>query len=419
MSFKQFLITELEKKDIKGMYGLITEAVDPQPITTTITFAGGKYLEQSANFSQITSNVNKIKTFIKSVPAGKIVEVVIEAGESQIPNTDNEHGGKPVNPGILSTERYKTISSYLTKTFEEWKKSDATLKKPEKFTKIPPKIGVTNWIGAPFCPKEKVPASDPQGFACTEDTFKPGANVVNWKQGKGSTYKTWFDKYQQQQYVKVTFRVANGSVSNDPTPMVPRVQCLKGMKIELNYDAIVEKSVDGSGVSNVHCCSRGEFAIAANNIRLSRSDKKSINANINNHPDEITEQNPQSDSRRQGQSSTGLKKTTKFPNGEGVCLPPNIKKGTVVDNNFKLEGLDNYRYNTFIIDGVMADKIVKDSNGQPGVLNIAVSAVDSSQHSSAARLLVYSPDGKLYWDSCSGNVCQRKAVYPVPFCSGK
>jgi hypothetical protein len=424
MSFKHFLITEAEKKNIKAMYGLITEAVDPAPITTTVTFAGGRYLQQSANFSQVVENFQKIKDFIKSVPTGKIVEVVIEAGESQIPNTDNENGGTRVNPGILSTKRYDTISTYLTKQFTKWKDADPAFKKPEKFTKIPAKIGATPWmsnnqVSVPFCPKEKIPADDKQGYVCTDDKFVPAPVVLNWQQGKDSVYKAWFDKYQKQQYVKVTFKVGEGSAPNVPTSMVPRVACLKGMKIELNYDAVVEKSVDGGGLSNVHCCSRGEFAITANNIRLSRSDKKSVNANINNHPDEITQQNPQTDGRRQGQSSTGLKKTKKFPNGEGVCLPPNLKKGTVVDTDFKLEGLDNYRYNTFTIDGVMADKIVKDSNGQPGVLNIGVSAVDSSQHSSAARLLIYSPEGKLYWDSCSGNVCQRKPVYQVPYCIGK
>ena len=106
MSFKHFLITESEKKNIKAMYGLITEEVNPAPITTTVTFAGGRYLQQSANFSQVVTNFQKIKDFIKSVPTGKIVEVVIESGESRIPNTDEEKGGVTVGPGYLSQKRY-------------------------------------------------------------------------------------------------------------------------------------------------------------------------------------------------------------------------------------------------------------------------------------------------------------------------
>lgn len=414
MSFKHFLITEAEKKNIKAMYGLITEAVDPAPITTTVTFAGGRYLPQSANFSQVVENFQKIKDFIKAVPTGKIVEVVIEAGESKIPNTDNEKSGVRVEPGYLSQKRYETIYSYLKGQFDKWKQSDAAFKKPEKFTETPPKIGTSKWVGTAFCPSTKVDLTkDPQGFACTSDTFQPGPNILNWKQGKESTYKQWFDAYQQQQFVKVTFRVANAGV---PTSGVPNVGCLSGMKIEFNYDDVVEKSVDGAGVSNVHCCSRGKFTVSANGIPLKRKDGKD-HANINNHPEHKDAQEIQSDTRVQGQSSTGLKKTDRNPNGEGVCLPPTMQ-GKTVEKDFKLYGLNNYRYNTFILDGATANKIVKDSAGKPGYLKITVAGI-GSVHEQAARLLVYSPDGKLYWDTCSNGVCQRKDSYLVPYCAGK
>jgi len=421
MSFKHFLITEAEKKNIKAMYGLITEAVDPAPITTTVTFTGGRYLQQSANFSQVVENFQKIKDFIKSVPTGKIVEVVIEAGESQIPNTDNENGGTPVNPGILSAKRYDTISTYLTKQFTKWKDADPAFKKPEKFTKIPAKIGVTPWmsnnqVSVPFCPKEKIPADDKQGYVCTDEKFVPAPGVLNWQQGKNSVYKAWFDKYQKQQYVKVTFKVSEGSAPNVPTSGIPNVGCLSGMRIEFNYDDVVEKSVDGAGVSNVHCCSRGKFTVSANGIPLKRKDGKD-HANINNHPEHKDAQEIQSDTRVQGQSSTGLKKTDRNPNGEGVCLPPTMQ-GKTVEKDFKLYGLNNYRYNTFILDGATANKIVKDSAGKPGYLKITVAGI-GSVHEQAARLLVYSPDGKLYWDTCSNGVCQRKDSYLVPYCAGK
>jgi len=414
MSFKHFLITESEKKNIKAMYGLITEEVNPAPITTTVTFAGGRYLQQSANFSQVVTNFQKIKDFIKSVPTGKIVEVVIESGESRIPNTDEEKGGVTVGPGYLSQKRYETIYSYLKGQFTKWKQSDAAFKKPEKFTEIPPKIGTTKWVGTTFCPSTKLDLTkDPQGFICTSDSFQPGPNILNWKQGKQSTYKELFNAYQQEQFVKVTFRVANSGV---PTSMIPNFGCLSGMKIEFNYDAIVEKSVDGAGGSNSHCCSRGKFTISANGIPLKRTDGKGY-ANVNNHPDQKDVQELQSDSRPQGQSSIGLRKTDANPNGEVVCLPPGMQ-GKTVEKDFKLLGLTNYRYNTFKIDAATANKIVRDSGGKPGYLNITVAGI-GSVHTQATRLLVYSPDGKIYWDTCSNGVCQRKDTYQIPYCSGK
>ena len=408
MSFKKFLITELEKKDIKGMYGLISEE-DFKPVRIRHK-DNSKYDVSSTdpkNF--IDKFVTDLVAKIDAIPEGKKMR---SSGKMTVQNLNTQTGASNHWAGKTTGYDYENNLTTPAKSKIETelydKNKDLSKRRADTFNKsLQTKLSK---FGIKFSPETKITnSSDVINTGGKNDEQKDSSKYPNNGQYVGlNLVLQYADKI-----------IPQTTTPSGPTPMVPRVQCLKGLKIELNYDAVVEKSVDGDGVSNVHCCSRGEFAITANNIRLSRSDKKSINANINNHPDEITEQNPQSDSRRQGQSSTGLKKTKKFPNGEGVCLPPNIKKGTVVDINFKLENLDNYRYNTFIIDGVMADKIVKDSNGQPGVLNIGVSAVDSSQHSSAARLLVYSPDGKLYWDSCSGNVCQRKAVYPVPFCSGK
>ena len=108
-----------------------------------------------------------------------------------------------------------------------------------------------NQVSVPFCPKEKIPADDKQGYVCTDDKFVPAPGVLNWQQGKDSVYKTWFDKYQKQQYVKVTFKVGEGSAPNVPTSMVPRVQCLKGMKIELNYDEKTAKDLTNRLINSI------------------------------------------------------------------------------------------------------------------------------------------------------------------------
>jgi len=407
MNIKNILITESEKRNIKKMYGLISEE-DIKPVRIRHK-DNSKYDVNSTDPKKfIDKFVTDLVAKIDGIPEGKKMR---SSGKMTIQNLTTQTGASNHWAGKTTGYDYENNLTTPAKSKIETelydKNKDLSKRRAEVFNKLL-QTKLTQF-GIKFSPQTKITNSS--------DVINTGGK--NDEQKDSSKYPNNGQYVGLNLVLQYADKMTPPTEPAPPTSMIPRIQCLKGMKIELNYDAVVEKSVDGGGLSNVHCCSRGEFAITANNIRLSRSDKKSVNANINNHPDEITRQNPQTDGRRQGQSSTGLKKTVKFPNGEGVCLPPNLKKGTVVDTNFKLEGLDNYRYNTFIIDAAMAEKIVKDSNGQSGVLNIGVSAVDSDTHSSAARLLVYSPEGKLYWDSCSGGVCQRKAVYPVPFCSGK
>ena len=65
---RKLIISESEKKDILKQYNILTllkeaEIKAGQRVQTTITFAGGKYLQTSGNFSDITNNIQAIKDF--------------------------------------------------------------------------------------------------------------------------------------------------------------------------------------------------------------------------------------------------------------------------------------------------------------------------------------------------------------------
>lgn len=425
---RKLIISESEKKDILKQYNILTllkeaEIKAGQRVQTTITFAGGKYLQTSGNFSDITNNIQAIKDFCNKVPNGKIVEVVVEAGESQIPNTDNEAGGTRVDVGYLSKKRYATIKSFLQKKFDEWKTSDPNFKKPQKFVETEPVIGTTPWLDNPdgFCPSDVVTATDPkdtQGYACLSATFKPGEGVENWSKGKDTTYVTTRDQFRSEQFVRVTFRL--GVPSNTITNMPPKLECLSGMVIEYNYDSEVEKSNNGTA-SNVHCCSRGLFTISANGIKLKRTDGYEF-ANINNHPQFLNLQKKQPDTRAQNEAGVA----NYYIDG-GAAQPLCVHKSdngknqyTSVATYVAKKPMDNYRYNTFKISPQTAKTIVDKAKGTAGLLTINVTANDpNNTHTQAARIIVKDPKGNVYYDSCVGGNCGNRNTgdFQVSYCN--
>ena len=426
---RRILISEQERNDILKKYkilGLIQEEeIKPgESITTKITFAGGKYLESSGNFTDLTKNLTAIKDFCNNVPNGKIVEVVVEAGESQIPNTDNELKGEQVAVGYLSQKRSETIKTWLQNKFNQIKKTDPNFKVPQKFV-YQVSGGTTPWVGQPFCPKEKLPQGDTQGYACKNSDFDPGNGKLNWTKGKESTYAEIRAKYVTEQYVKVTFRLA--APSNQLIKMPPNLQCLAGMTIEYNYDAVVELSNNGNA-DNVHCCIRGLFKIKANGIDLKRKDGN-LYANINNHPNytNVAEtsggQKLQSDTRPQGQAGIA---TYYLPDGRVEPLCVNIKdngkdqRNLTVAQYIKTKGaMNNYRYNTFIITPEIAQTIVNQSRGTSGYLTINVSEASPGQHTQAARIIVKDPKGNIYYDSCVNGDCGNRNTgdFQVSYCN--
>jgi hypothetical protein len=419
---KKLIISEQERKEILSQYNLINLLQEAdvkvgESVTTKITFTGGKYLEASGNFKDLTDNITAIKDFCNKVPNGKIVEVVVEAGESQIPNTDNETGGARVDVGYLSDKRSETIKAWLQKKFTEIKSTDKNFKTPQKFV-YSKSGGTTPWVGQLFCPKDKLPAGDTQGYACLNKDFDPGNGKPNWVKGKDTTYAAIRQKYLTEQFVKVTFRLA--APSNVVVNMPPKLECLSGMIIEYNYDAEVEKSNNGTA-SNVHCCSRGLFTISVDGFKLKRSDGYEF-ANINNHPQYKNLQKKQPDSRPQNEAGVS---NYYIDGGDAQPLCVHVSDSgknqyTSVATYVAKKPMDNYRYNTFKISPQLAKSIVDLKKGTPGLLNINVTANDpSNTHTQAARIIVKDPKGNVYYDSCVGGNCGNRNTgdFKVSYCN--
>lgn len=425
---RKLIITEEERKDILKQYNISYllkeyEVKAGESITTKITFEGGKYLETSGNFKDLTNNISAIKKFCNEVPNGKIVEVLVEAGESQIPNTDREKNGEQVGVGYLSDKRSETIKAWLQKKFTEIKSTDKNFKVPQKFV-YSKSGGTTTWVGQPFCPKNKLPAGDTQGYACKGDKFDPGNGNVNWVKGKDTTYKTIKDAYLTEQYVKVTFRLA--APSNELIKMPPKLDCLAGMTIEYNYDPEVEKSNNGT-YSNVHCCTRGLFKLTVNGFPLKRYDNYEF-ANINNHPQYLDIQNPQVDTggpggtaRAQGNCGVANYHLADGPQPLCVTKADNGKDqyNTTVAQYVAKNPLNNYRYNTFKISPQLAQQIVNQNKNTSGFLTINVSEATAGQHTQAARIIVKDPKGNVYYDSCVGGNCGNRNTgdFQVSYCN--
>ena len=273
MNLKKILVTESERISIMRKQGLILkEAVTP---TTTlnvekdIKFKGGYHSitsVDSATKTALDAEMNKIKDFLNKA-TGKVylVAVQISSGESQIPNTDRELGGKKVDPGYLSEKRSKTIQDYVTKTLASF--GNKLISVPA-FDVIAPKIGATPWLGQSFCPKGSETANDPEARSCAGTSFKvpnASAGTLNYIAGKDTTYKAIADKYKSEQFMKVKMKLMD----------VANVQkCLTNMKIQVNY----------TDVSKGHTCNSAVYKISLNGVALKRDDGKDY-ASLNNGND--------------------------------------------------------------------------------------------------------------------------------------
>ena len=119
MSYSKFLITESKKKQILGMYGLLNEQfVAPNGGTSQVInkYPAGYYsLDGTDKSGTAYDNTSKLKPIIDSAIAfltknkGYIPRVVINAGESIIPNYDTEGGTGQKSIGWLSQKRKDKI----------------------------------------------------------------------------------------------------------------------------------------------------------------------------------------------------------------------------------------------------------------------------------------------------------------------
>jgi len=308
----KFIITEEEKKYIKGLYGLITEQeTTPSSgitIDRRIIFPAGYYNESYVS-EPLTEVTQQISSFLTQNPNNRyIVSITLESGESQIPNTDREQGNIPVDPGVLARARQATINSFLTRSIGELVTSGVLPQMPT-FNFTEPVIGTTPWVGTPFCP------------ANSTDAQQRGECKQRYNAGIETTYSDYKAKYDAEQYVRVIVVVSQGIT---PTPTgTTSLECATNMVIELNYE----------GGKN-HICDSSVYQLFANDVLLLRDDGKDY-ASLNNYtPKELV-----------GKRTHGL-----------LSLEKSLELQKY-DNNLGDSG--GKRYNKFIITSEMAKELFK------------------------------------------------------------
>ena len=373
---KNFLISELEKKTILKKYGVLNEQNVPvqnnqktelpkdngKTVITVdkyVTFPAGYYNQSYLQQSDIAAEIQNIIKFLDEVKTSQttkryIVSLKIESGESQIPNTDKEKGGVKVDAGYLASARSNTIVTYLNTLLEPYV-GNVLAKKVEP-TINPPKIGDTKWIGQSFCPQQKLQADDKQGYACTGQNFKPGPNIQNWFNGKNKEYKTIFDQYKKEQYIRVTITVNESTIPSTTTGSTTtgstvQIECLNNMVIELNY----------TDKSKQHKCNNAIYRLyikgdktPGNGVLLLRDDGKDY-ASLNNHTERLKElltMNPFQLFMRVFKSETERKRQD--------TNKDKIQAMFKYDN--KPEDNGGVRYNKFIVNPDIAKQITDDGS---------------------------------------------------------
>lgn len=199
---------------------------------------------------RLSEELLSTKQFLINNPTGYIVNVIIEAGESRIPNTDNttEGGGKRVEPKYLSKKREETIKNYIQSVFDTWKE-EGILKTEPLIDVKEPIIGETPWVGQKFCPDDEKREKDPEGYLCTK----------KYKEGRDGIYSKLRDKYTDEQYVKVTIKITKKIEEPEPKeepesdiPFTP--ECVTGLEIKIE--------------TGKHGCNNAEFFLFANNTLI-------------------------------------------------------------------------------------------------------------------------------------------------------
>ncbi len=301
----RIIISESEKKRILTLYGVRlneqtqgqqTQGQQPQgqkPTTvadlgttvkswnSNVTFDAGYYNKSYVERSEIPNQIKEVIAFLNQPitdPTYRsfVVSVEISSGESKIPNTDKEAGLPPpknrVDIGFLAQQRSNTIVEYVTSLLKDTKVGV----KPIINT---PKIGETEWVGQKFCPSNKLPSSDTQGYACLEKTFNPGNGILNWQSGKESEYKSIAEKFRTEQFVSVSIKV--NELRKPPQPSLPKIDppCLTNLEINVDYP---KKAGHECNYSLYQVYFKGDKDTSPHGILLKRDDGKDY-ASLNNN----------------------------------------------------------------------------------------------------------------------------------------
>jgi len=243
MSYSKFLITESEKKQILGMYGLLNEQfVAPNGGTSQVInkYPAGYYsLDGTDKSGTAYDNTSKLKPIIDSAIAfltknkGYIPRVVINAGESIIPNYDTEGGTGQKSIGWLSQKRKDKISEYVKSQLKTLVDSKLISKEPEVVLYF----------------DDAKTTSEPSGGWDDYRKWNRSTDEQKLTNPKNAEYAKLKTGYNNDQFTKVKFSIV---------PDLGAYQCSFNVKIGVHYD----------NLSLGHRCNAARFQILANGVAL-------------------------------------------------------------------------------------------------------------------------------------------------------
>jgi len=256
MSYKHLLIEEFEKKKIREMYGLVTEQYFKSPDGGSADlinkYPAGYYSLKGKDKSNTEyDNLGSLKPIIDNAISfltankGYIPKVVINAGESIIPNYDTEGGTGVKSTGWLSQKRKEKIEQYVNLQLKNLvqnklisKYPDVVLNFDEAKTLKEPSGGwedYKRWNKLPDAQK----ASDP----------------------KNKEYAPLKQGYINDQFTKISFKIV---------PDLGPNQCTFNVKIGVHYDDL----------RIGHKCNAARFQILANGIPLKTGEGTTCGKNL-------------------------------------------------------------------------------------------------------------------------------------------
>lgn len=225
----------LAPKEFAKKYGLKSDDIgDPIQITDKITiqfnFASGFWSNRANSadnsttiVTQVTNAVQEVRNFLSNFFIPQVTKVTVSAGESAVPNKDNEAPGSPrLNPGELAQRRSATIQQLLTQQLQSLV-SDGLVKQIPEIQVAQPIIGSATTKNSPAAIAE--------------------------------------------QFVSATIEVRG------------LVKCDFNLKIVVRYPPV------GSNDNKYHNCNNAEFTLLLNNVPITCDETGTDIFSLNNYPD--------------------------------------------------------------------------------------------------------------------------------------
>jgi len=332
---KKLIITEEERKEIKTLYGLITEqdVTQKNPELTldlSGTFGSGKYkLPEKAD--KIDDLINQIREF-KKQNAGSVIEISVNSGESQVPNYDREKYPSTGNDKVDFTNEKKlpvgTIAKYRAAALKSYiEKVAPDLLKDSKLVISEPIIGGTKW--------------NPQG---------------------GDTAKD--EKFTKEQFANFKIKVIGKKSDTSEIPSSGGTDCATGLSITVSVPQ--------------HNCNIAEFFLYANNTLLTNTDG-GFTANLNNN----------------AKSSARYTRIGGNPTLPAQALNPGF--GIISTKYGKNSDGDagNTRVDTFIVTPEQSKQILSEGSG---LINIWFISVTRSAHKDLPLVIIKKNNEIIYND---------------------